>query len=189
MIGVEAAYLMSQDRILGYREIQQNQAWTMDKSVEHTIIEEMKGYFGDELVSVVLFGSQARGTAHEHSDIDLVVIAEGVPEDWRQQDKIIGKLRMSPRLIRFPISIILKSPDVVKASLDTVQPLLFGILKSYKVLYDPKNFFEAQAEIYREHMREWDVQEVDDHVWRVGIIAEDAKKRANSASILSGGKN
>jgi predicted nucleotidyltransferase len=149
----------------------------MDKSTEHTIVEEIRKHFGAELLSVVLFGSQARGTADEHSDIDLVVIAEGIPKDWRQQDEIIVELRMSPGLISLPVSIILKSPDVVIASLDTVQPLLFGILKSYKVLYDPGNFFETQAEIYRKRMQEWDVQEIDDHVWQVGIIARNAKKR------------
>ena len=140
----------------------------MDELIEHKIIKEMKKHFGSELVSVVLFGSQARGTADEHSDIDLVVIAEGVPYDWREQGRIITELRKSPGLTGLPVSIILKSPGAVIASLDAVQPLLFGILKSYKVLYDPEGFFETQAQIYRRHMEEWDVQEIDDHVWRVG---------------------
>lgn len=161
----------------------------MDESVEHAIIEEMKSYFGDKLVSIVLFGSQARGTADEHSDIDLVVIAEGVPSDWWEQKEIIVELRKSPGLTALPVSIILKSPDVVKASLDTIQPLLFGILKSYKVLYDPGGFFEAQAQIYRRRMKEWDVQEIGDHVWEVGVIARNAKRKANSKGILSGSKS
>jgi len=161
----------------------------MDRSLEQKITKEIKNHFGTELVSIVLFGSQARGTADEHSDIDLLVIAEGVPSDWRQQRDIVNKIIMSPELINLPVSIILKSPDVVKASLDTVQPLLFGILKGYKVLYDPTQFFEIQAQIYRERMREWDVKEIGDHVWEVGIIAENAKRRANSKGLLSGGKS
>lgn len=152
----------------------------MDEFIERKIIEEMKRYFGSELVSVVLFGSQARGTADEHSDIDLVVIAEGIPYDWWEQKEIINELTMSPKLFALPVSIILKSPEVVKASLDAVQPLLFGILKSYRVLYDPENFFETQAQIYRERMREWNVLEIGDHVWKVGATAEYAKKKANS---------
>jgi len=160
----------------------------MDKSIEHKIIEVIEKQFGNRLVSVVLFGSQARGTADKHSDIDLVVIVEGIPSDWRKQREIINKLTMSSGLIHLPVSIILKSPDVVKASLDIVQPLLFGILKSYEVLYDPGNFFETQAKIYRRHMQEWDVQEIGEHVWKVGIIAENAKRKANSESILSGSK-
>ncbi len=160
----------------------------MDELIEHKIVEEMKRYFGSELVSVVLFGSQARGTAGEYSDIDLVVIVEGITSDWREQDKIIIELKRSPGLTRLPVSIILKSPDTVIASLDVVQPLLFGILKSYKVLYDLSNFFETQAEVYRKHMQEWDVQEIDDHVWQVGIIAEEARKKANGKGLLSESK-
>ena len=152
----------------------------MDRSIEHKIIEEMKKQFGAELVSVVLFGSQARGTADEHSDIDLVVIADGVPSDWRRQGDIINGIVKSLDSIRSPVSIILKSPEVVKASLSTVQPLLFGILKSYKVLYDREDFFETQAEAYRKNMKEWDVREIGDHVWEVGVIAENARRKANS---------
>ena len=160
----------------------------MDERTEHTIIEEMKRYFGSELVSVVLFGSQARGTADEHSDIDLVVIVEGMSSEWDEQKEIILELKMSPKLLALPVSIILKSPDVVKASLETIQPLLFGILKSYRVLHDPEGFFEAQAGIYRERMQEWNVREIGDHVWKVGATPEDAKKKADSASLLSGSK-
>jgi len=160
----------------------------MDKSTKDKIIKEIEKQFGTGLVSVVLFGSQARGTADRYSDIDLIVIAEGIPFDWREQREIVNELIMSPELIHSPVSIILKSPDVMKASLDTVQPLLFGILKSYEVLYDPQNFFEMQAQIYRKHMQEWDVQEIGEHVWKVGIIAGNAKREANSEGILSGSK-
>lgn len=160
----------------------------LDEPIENIIVAEIKKKFGSNLVSIVLFGSQARGTADEHSDIDLIVIAKDIPSDWREKGKIINELVMSPGLIRLPVSIILNSPEVVKASLDAVQPLLFGILKGYKVLYDPENFFETQAQIYRENMQKWDVREIADHVWEVGIIAEDAKRRANSKGILSGSK-
>jgi len=65
----------------------------MDRSLEQKITEKRKKHFGFELVSIVLFGSQARGTADEHSDIDLLlVIAEGVPSDWRQQRDIVNKI-------------------------------------------------------------------------------------------------
>jgi predicted nucleotidyltransferase len=159
------------------------------ESTENIIVDEVKKKFGTDLISIVLFGSQARGTADEHSDIDLLVITENIPSDWHEKGGIINELRLLPGLIKLPVMFILNSPGAVKASLDSVQPLLFGILKGYKVLYDPGNFFETQAQIYRENMQEWDVQEVEDHVWRVGVIAEDAKKRANSASISSGSKS
>jgi len=156
----------------------------MDKNIENRIIEGIKKHFSDKLVSIVLFGSQARGTANEHSDIDLIVIAKRIPSDWRKQDEVIRNVRWSNGLSDLPVSIILKSPYNVKSILNTIQPLLFGILKSYKVLYDPTNFFETQAEIYRKNMKKWRVEEIGEDAWRVGVIADEARKRANSGSIL-----
>ena len=161
----------------------------MDKDIENRIVEELKKYFGDKLVSVVLFGSQARGTANEHSDIDLVVIAKSVPSDWRKQDDIITDISLSEGLADIPISVILNNPEEIISSLNVIQPLMFGILKNYKILYDSDSFFDTQSQIYRKRMQEWDVQEIADHTWRVGIIAEDAKRRANSKSLSSGSTN
>lgn len=40
---------------------------------------------GWRLVSVVLYGSLARGTAHAHSDVDLLVVAEGLPSSFSER--------------------------------------------------------------------------------------------------------
>jgi predicted nucleotidyltransferase len=37
-------------------------------------------HYGDRLVSLVLFGSVARGSSGPESDIDLLVVAEGLPD-------------------------------------------------------------------------------------------------------------
>ena len=39
-----------------------------------------------EIKSVILFGSVARGQAKEHSDIDLIVVASGLPELKRRDE-------------------------------------------------------------------------------------------------------
>ncbi len=41
--------------------------------------------FGDRLRELVLFGSQARGEATEESDVDLLVIVEGLTEAERRE--------------------------------------------------------------------------------------------------------
>ena len=40
-------------------------------------LKEIEGY---NVKSVILFGSVARGQAKEHSDIDIIVVASGLPE-------------------------------------------------------------------------------------------------------------
>jgi hypothetical protein len=39
-----------------------------------------QAHYGDRLVSLVLFGSAGRGTSGPDSDIDLLVVAEGLPD-------------------------------------------------------------------------------------------------------------
>jgi len=38
---------------------------------------EMERHYGDRLVQVILFGSQARGDAEEGSDIDVLIVLRG----------------------------------------------------------------------------------------------------------------
>lgn len=42
-------------------------------------------------VSVILFGSYARGTAKEDSDIDIVILLDKEP-DWQERHKILNKI-------------------------------------------------------------------------------------------------
>ena len=50
-----------------------------------TFHEALRRRFGDRLREVVLFGSQARGTAHEESDVDVLVVVDGLTERERRE--------------------------------------------------------------------------------------------------------
>lgn len=47
-------------------------------------LKEIKEY---DIKSVILFGSVARGRAKEHSDVDVIVVASGLPE-LRKRDRL-----------------------------------------------------------------------------------------------------
>jgi len=47
----------------------------------------LKSKYGDRIKDVILFGSQASGTAAEHSDYDVLIIARAKP-DWRFEREI-----------------------------------------------------------------------------------------------------
>jgi uncharacterized protein len=59
--------------------------------------------------SVTLFGSYARGTAGPSSDIDLMVIEDGL-RDWAMESVRLRRLlRRSPSLLRKPVDLVVMS--------------------------------------------------------------------------------
>ena len=60
---------------------------------ENQILQELmdncKKIIGKNLKAIVLFGSRASGTAKNDSDFDVLIIADDLPQNWRQRDTII----------------------------------------------------------------------------------------------------
>lgn len=58
----------------------------MDKRV-HAIVRSVREFledrYGSDLKAVILYGSHARGTASEDSDIDLLVVVDDTLDPWR----------------------------------------------------------------------------------------------------------
>ena len=51
------------------------------------LLEALESRFGDKLVSVVVYGSLARGEMRRDSDIDLLIVVDGLPKSrLRRQD-------------------------------------------------------------------------------------------------------
>jgi predicted nucleotidyltransferase len=56
--------------------------------VARLAVAEIRALYGERLESVHLFGSRARGDAHPDSDVDLLVVLDGVDSRWLE----IGRL-------------------------------------------------------------------------------------------------
>jgi len=100
------------------------------------IVDCYKDYLGNQLISIVLFGSHARGEAKETSDYDLFIIAEELP------------LRALRRMlyIRTPlkgqfeekICIIAKTPEEVSKDFP---PFFLDLGLDGIILFDRNDFF------------------------------------------------
>lgn len=64
---------------------------TLQLRNENQILQELmdscKNIIGKNLKAVVLFGSRASGTAKKDSDFDVLIIADDLPQNWRERPK------------------------------------------------------------------------------------------------------
>jgi predicted nucleotidyltransferase len=102
--------------------------------------------YGDRLVSVVLYGSVARGTMRHDSDIDLLIVARDLPagrlnrvKEFEAVEEAVGEelRRAASRGIHTSLSPVLKTPEEVTAG----SPLFLDMVEDARVLYDHQHFF------------------------------------------------
>jgi len=81
---------------------------------------------------IVLFGSHARGSAEQNSDIDLLVVAESEQPRHRRSVPLYGAL--SDMLV--PMDIIVYTPEEIEDWRQVPQAFVTTALREGKVLYE-----------------------------------------------------
>lgn len=108
--------------------------------------EELLAHYGRRLVTCALFGSVARGTPREGSDIDLLVIVRGLPpgRTRRMEGFLPVEDRLAPLLTACAgedgppiLSPVLKTPEEVSSG----SPLFLDMVEDARILYDEGGFF------------------------------------------------
>lgn len=125
-------------------------------------VDALRMALGDALVAAVLFGSRARGDAHDHSDWDILVIAEGLPD--RPFARHLFLKRLLPSDCRGAVSIVARTPDEFESSLAA---LYLDIALDGRILYDPQRYATERLALvqriihtkglYRERTQDGDV--------------------------------
>lgn len=98
----------------------------------------LQARWGEQLVSVVLFGSWARGDARAESDIDLLVISKHFPRSRldRHRDIFEAAKAVSPDFAT-RVSVMPLTPEEARVT----KPFYLGMLTAHVVLYDRGAFF------------------------------------------------
>lgn len=110
--------------------------------------ESVQALLGSALVSVVLYGSVARGEAGVTSDIDLLVVCDGLAEGRFARlrllepaehavEPMLGDLRA--RGIHSRVAVIARTP----AEAQHIIPLYLDMVEDATLLHDPSGFFAA----------------------------------------------
>jgi len=109
------------------------------------VLTALKGRMAENLVSVVLFGSRARGEAGVESDWDLLVVARQLPQ--RTLERHFQSKMMLPEKWRGRIALLVKTPEEFENRLPS---LYLDIALDGIVLYDTGNYMsERLAQLKR----------------------------------------
>ncbi len=136
------------------------------KETLNEFLGKCKEKFGKDLVSVVLFGSVAKGTAKEYSDIDLLIVAKELPP-FEERIPLISDLCYE-MLIKYKVSIspILMTPEEFDKNISAGFPLFLGVIMGYKPIFD-KNRFSACGTLKRD--RAWENTAPPGSGWESGV--------------------
>ncbi|HEX9822514.1 MAG TPA: nucleotidyltransferase domain-containing protein [Methylomirabilota bacterium] len=114
-------------------------------------VEALGRHFGERLVSVVLFGSRARGEARSESDIDMLIVVRGLP---RNRFERYGGLRDVARQVSDEFAAAVAPILLTPEEAQHVKPYYLGMLSGHVILYDTDGFFAAVLERLRRRLAE-----------------------------------
>jgi predicted nucleotidyltransferase len=138
-----------------------------EKEALEEFVEACKKKLGENLVSIVLFGSRVKGYAREDSDYDLLIIAKNLSDIKERLNLLEEEENKIWNKYKIKISSLLFEEEEI---FYPVNPLLFGVLSGYKVLLGEENFkknlqqakawIEEMNPIYVEGEKEWRIKEL-----------------------------
>jgi predicted nucleotidyltransferase len=132
-------------------------------SLLERLLAELRREFGDKLVSMVVFGSVARGDNRRDSDIDLLLVVEGIPPTVTGRVRLFEKVedRLSIEDLRSKGYDVSFSP-VIKTPAEAVRliPLYLDMVDDAVILYDKDAFFTRVLERLRRRLSELGAERV-----------------------------
>jgi uncharacterized protein len=114
-------------------------------------VRALEARFGPDLVSVLLFGSWARGEGRAESDLDLLVIIRGLAGGRFERYQPVSELaREVSGELADRLSLIVSTPE----GAEHVKPYYLGMLSGHVMLHDAGEFFAAVLERLQRRLRE-----------------------------------
>ncbi|MFP3234250.1 MAG: nucleotidyltransferase domain-containing protein [Sulfolobaceae archaeon] len=131
----------------------------------NNMLKIMKDEFKDDLISVVVYGSVARGDNRNDSDVDLLIIMKNLPKDSMLkrirlfETKVEDKLNLDEYWkmgYYISLSPVLKTPEEA----EKFSPLYLDMVYDAVILYDRNYFFARILQKLRDRLKELGAERV-----------------------------
>ncbi len=128
------------------------------ENIVYKLLEACKLYYGDRLISFCLFGSVARETMSNESDIDFLIVVKNLPVG--RVERTLEFLNIERNLMQVLIearrkgiytgfSPVIKTPEEVQMG----SLLFLDMLEDGKILFDRDDFLKKYFEKFREKLK------------------------------------
>jgi predicted nucleotidyltransferase len=123
------------------------------------LVTGLRARYGSRLVAVAVFGSVGRGTFREDSDVDLLIVADGLPSGrFRRIDEFEPVEASLDPVLRaagsggsaVALSPVFKTREEVKRG----SPLFLDMVEDARILHDPDGFLMRYLADLRARLRE-----------------------------------
>lgn len=115
------------------------------REVVGSFLSGLKKTLGENLVSVVLFGSVARGDSREDSDIDLIVVADGLPQSFSKRINVFLPIAEESRK-RAPSRPFIQAYPLSREEAVKSRPIYLDLLTDAVILHDRDDFIRGVLE-------------------------------------------
>ena len=131
------------------------------------LVNACRAHYGERLVAVAVYGSVGRGTPRFDSDVDLLIVADGLPpgrfprvDDFRAVEEVLAPRLESVREtgLRPDLSPIFKT----RTELLRGTPLLLDMTEDARILFDPERCLAETLERLRARLRKLGAK----RIWR-----------------------
>ena len=135
-----------------------------------------ESHYEKRLVSLAVYGSVGRGTPRPDSDLDILVVADQLPQGRigriREFDPVknaLNEVLLEGRNSGFNtvLSTVIKSPDEVRNG----SPLFLDMTEDAVILFDRNRFFESEMDVFRKRLKKLGSR----RVWRGDVWFWDLK--------------
>lgn len=128
-------------------------------SLLESLVELLHSRLGDKLVSVVIYGSVARGTARKDSDIDILIIAESLPKNRLERQQLFieieGALKPAIDELWNKGYYVDFSPIILSVEeASKIRPIYLDMVEDSVILYDKDGFFSIIIARLRKRLKE-----------------------------------